>query len=122
MTDSYISQAMRTNAPGIHSEKVDPQILHAAIGLSTEAGELLDAVKKSLFYGKDFDRTNAIEELGDIFWYLALGCEALGVTFEEVQATNIAKLRARYPERFKTAQALSRDLEKEREILEAGGE
>lgn len=37
-----------------------------ATGVSGEAGELLDAVKKSVVYKKPLDRENVVEELGDL--------------------------------------------------------
>ena len=50
-------------------EKAD--LLHMAAGISGEAGELLDCIKKHVIYNKPLDRENAIEELGDIEAYLA---------------------------------------------------
>jgi NTP pyrophosphatase (non-canonical NTP hydrolase) len=88
------------------------------MGLSTESGELLDAVKKHYFYGKPLDETNLIEEMGDIFWYLGVLADVLGTTFEEVQRLNILKLQKRYGEKFNKEGALHRDLEAERKILE----
>jgi hypothetical protein len=42
---------------------------HMAIGLSGEAGEILDACKKYAIYCKPLDRDNLKEELGDLFFY-----------------------------------------------------
>ncbi len=94
------------------------RLLHAGIGLSTEAGEFLDALKKHIFYGKDLDRVNLKEEIGDMFWYLAIACDELGVDFEPLMETNIKKLKARYGDKFTEAAAQKRDLAREREILE----
>jgi NTP pyrophosphatase (non-canonical NTP hydrolase) len=94
------------------------RLCHAMIGLCTEAGEFQDAVKKSLFYGKTLDRTNLAEELGDIMWYVAIACDTLGVNLEDVMEKNIAKLKARYGDKFTEQAALNRDLETERKILE----
>lgn len=93
-------------------------LLHGAAGACTEAGELMDIVKKKTFYGKSVDWTNVIEESGDILWYLAIVARASGVSLDQIAAINIAKLRARYPNRFETDKALNRDLESERRILE----
>jgi len=93
------------------------RILHATMGICTESGELMDAVKKHLLYGKDLDYTNIKEETGDLFWYIALLADAVGFTFEDTFDKNIAKLRARYPNRFTEHDALNRNLEKERKIL-----
>jgi NTP pyrophosphatase (non-canonical NTP hydrolase) len=95
------------------------QILHAAIGLATEAGEILDVCKKNIFYGKIIDDTNLKEEIGDIFWYISRMCDALGLSFEEVMKANIAKLKARYGEKFSEERAVTRNLEAERAILES---
>lgn len=93
-------------------------ILHGAIGISTEAGELLDAIKKHIYYGKKLDLINVKEEIGDIFWYTALICSRLNVSFEEIMRTNIEKLKARYPNKFTEDKAINRDIERERSILE----
>lgn len=94
------------------------QFLHACMGISTEAGELMDVMKRALIYGKPPDRTNVIEEVGDMFWYLSLLARALGFTFEEAKAKNIAKLKARYPKKFTEVDALNRNLDAELKALE----
>jgi NTP pyrophosphatase (non-canonical NTP hydrolase) len=93
------------------------RLIHAALGVCTEAGELQDALKRHLIYGKDFDPTNVMEECGDLLWYIALALHATGYTMGEAMARNIAKLRARYPEGFTEAQALTRDFVSERNAL-----
>ena len=95
------------------------RLLHAGIGLSTESGEFLDALKKHIFYGKELDRVNLAEELGDLFWYMAIVADELGVEFESVMERNIQKLKARYGEKFSEEKAENRDLENERLILDA---
>lgn len=94
------------------------RLVHSMIGLATEAGEIQDMMKKHLFYGKEIDRVNLVEELGDIMWYVGLACSELGVTLDEVMAKNNAKLAARYGDVFTEDAALNRDLNKERETLE----
>ncbi len=113
----YVALAMVTAPTGMDKDK---ELLHAGMGLCTEAGEFLDALKKNIFYGKELDEVNLKEEIGDLLWYIALGCNALGTTIDECQAVNIDKLRERYPEGFKKGDALNRDLNVERKILEGG--
>jgi len=96
----------------------DPRLLHAAIGLVTESGELLDAIKKAAFYGKALDTTNIKEEAGDILWYLALLFNAIGTSFESEQERVINKLKVRFPEKFNEDHAEHRDLVAERKVLE----
>lgn len=96
------------------------QELHMVIGISTEAAELLDAYKKELAYKKPLDDVNCQEEIGDIMWYISNLCKLKGWDFEKICQTNIDKLKARYPEKFTSDDALNRDLDSERKILENG--
>lgn len=91
--------------------RFDTQIdlLHALLGLSGEVGELVDPVKKSMFYGKPLDVENIKEEAGDILWYIAGPlCSALGCTLEDLARANVAKLRKRYPEKYTDQAAIDR--------------
>lgn len=94
------------------------RMLHSAMGLCTEAGEFMDMIKKHVLYGKPLDFVNAKEELGDSMWYIALALDEMKATFGEIKERNIEKLRARYPNKFTEHDALNRDLNKERDILE----
>jgi NTP pyrophosphatase (non-canonical NTP hydrolase) len=122
----YEEEALRTLSPQYHGpyvnlhldSHVNQNVLHGALGISTEAGEILDAVKKSIFYGKPFDLVNLQEEIGDCFWYLAILAKEAGMSFEDIMAQNIAKLKARYPEMFTEEKALNRNLVAERSVLE----
>jgi len=95
-------------------------IIHGILGKFTEAGELLEALKSAL-NDKDehgFDYVNLLEEIGDGFWYDAILLNELDSTFEEVQERIIAKLRARFPDKYEDASANERNLDAERAILE----
>lgn len=119
----YETQSERTEKKfpeGLALSQEQMELLHAAIGISTEAGEILDAFKKHLIYGKDLDLVNVGEEIGDIMWYVAIITRYLGKDFYDLLDINIEKLSARYPEKFTTFSALNRDLDKERDILEDG--
>ena len=72
----------------------------AAVGISAEGGEFMEIVKKMVFQGKpwnDDNREHLIIELGDVLWYVAQACMALEVSFDDVVATNVEKLKKRYP-------------------------
>lgn len=70
--------------------------LHMIIGIDGEVGELTDAVKKAVFYRRELDRENVIEELGDIEFYLQGLRQGFGITREETLAANMSKLGVRY--------------------------
>lgn len=126
--DDYQKQALRTEVTPDFVESpvanwndartLMSRLMHGMIGVCTEAGELQDMVKKHLVYGKPFDRVNVLEECGDTLWYLALALDACGYSMSECMERNIAKLKARYPQGFTEAQALTRDLDEERKKLE----
>ena len=78
-----------------------PRLLTAALGMSAEAGEFTEVVKKIVLQGKPYNEENAFHlkrELGDICWYLAQACMALDTNFEKILQMNFEKLSARYPE------------------------
>lgn len=100
---------------GILSHACSTQILHTVLRTAGEAGELASAVEKWIFYGRELDYTNLIEEAGDILWGVAELCDALGVSMEYVMKANIAKLRKRYPERFTSELAAEENRDREAE-------
>jgi len=76
------------------------RLLTAGVGINAEGGEFLEIVKKMVFQGKPWNEDNRehlIIELGDILWYVAQATMALGISFDEVIATNVKKLEKRYP-------------------------
>jgi NTP pyrophosphatase (non-canonical NTP hydrolase) len=78
-----------------------PRLLTAALGMSAEAGEFTEVVKKIILQGKPYNEENVFHmkrELGDICWYIAQACMALDTNFREIMEMNYEKLSARYPE------------------------
>jgi len=78
-----------------------PQLLTAALGLTAEAGEFTEVVKKIFLQGKPYSEENVFHmkrELGDMCWYIAQACMALDTSFNEILSMNVEKLSARYPE------------------------
>lgn len=73
-------------------------LLHMAVGVSGEAGELLDAIKKHCVYQKQIDLNNVMEEAGDILFYLTGLLSELDMTIEECIEANMNKLSKRYPQ------------------------
>ena len=77
-----------------------PRLLTAALGLTAEAGEFTEVVKKIVLQGKPYNEDNVFHmkrELGDICWYIAQACMALDTTFDEIIEMNVEKLEKRYP-------------------------
>lgn len=102
----YETKAMRT-AKDMGSTKMN--LIHAALGVASDGGELVDAIKKHTVYGKLLDYDNVIEEMGDILWFLALTAKSIGTTLEVVMEANIEKLAKRYPEKYSDEAAIARE-------------
>lgn len=81
---------------------------HLAHGISGEAGELCDAIKKYTIYNQPLDRDNLREELGDLLWYVALGASVLNEPLEIIARENIVKLQKRYPHEYSDFNAATR--------------
>ena len=75
---------------------LDAHMLHMAVGVSGEAGELLDAIKKVAIYRRAIDRENVIEELGDLEFFMEGLRQGFGITRKETIKANIKKLSVRY--------------------------
>lgn len=106
--EEFQKLAVRTAKPLPFHENVR----HVTFGLCGEAGEFADAIKKWDIYGQNLDVHNAIEELADVLWYVALGAEAFDVPLEEIAQTVINKLSKRYPEKY-TDELAQRRLDKQ---------
>lgn len=65
-------------------------------------------VKKAIMFGKPLDEAKLKEELGDVMYYMAVLARAIGCDFEEIMAGNMAKLKARFPNGFTEADAITR--------------
>lgn len=122
--EGYTELAARTDTPDERdaivraSNPTVSRLLHAGMGMVTEAGEFMGTLKAHIRYGKEIDIPNLIEELGDIEWYVAHAIRTLKSSYGHVHATNINKLMKRFPEKFTNDKAINRDLKAERESLE----
>ena len=114
--NEYEAAAMRT-AKDMGS--IESNLTHAALGVTSDAGEFATVVKRVVCYGKPIDsiskegkpetlRDVMIEELGDTLWFIVLAAQTLGTDLEAVAAANIAKLKLRYPAKYSDAAAEAR--------------
>lgn len=80
---------------------------HALHGMSGEVGELHSLYQKT-YQGHTFDEEHAKKELGDLCWFIAEYCTAMGWNLSDVMQMNIDKLKARFPEGFSADKSLHR--------------
>lgn len=77
------------------------KIIYPALGLGSEAGEVLGKIKKWLRgdYGRkgiDHEHKEMLkEELGDVLWYLAILAYELEINLDDVANSNVKKLQDR---------------------------
>ena len=112
----YQRKAMRTATPKCYNTA------NAALGLTGEAGEVADEVKKCMYQGHPWQPSKIIEELGDVLlqvvfhaslgdvlWYVTLMAELMNVPLEYIMQANIEKLERRYPDGFSPAASVNRE-------------
>lgn len=84
-------------------------MLHGILGIATEASELTEALEHSLLTGDELDTGKVVDECGDLLWYMAMVLRVVGKDFDEVMERNINKLKLRFPDKFTTELANSKD-------------
>ena len=101
-------------APG-NNMGINPRVFHAVVGMATESVELLEALR---FHGDPMDTINMLEEIGDSSWYQAILIDEVGGVWDDILERNIEKLRIRFPDKFTSEDAIGRDTDAERVILD----
>lgn len=109
--NDYQRAALRT-ATVEESDRCEPLgLARDALGLTGEAGEVADLVKKHIGHGHQLDVDKVKKELGDVLWYVSVLSHRIGCTLEEVAQANVEKLRKRYPDGFSSERSINREPE-----------
>ena len=90
----YADMVMGTGAT---PEDLEAGLVNSALGLTGEAGEVADMIKKYLFQGHPLSHEKLFEELGDILWYVQFCALLFGIPLAEIMVRNMVKLQKRYP-------------------------
>lgn len=109
----YTAKALLTKSPGfmrpiagqvieagkkpemeVYAQGPATDFLHGATGCVTEVGEVIDQLKRHLFYGSPLDIVNLGEEVPDITWYLAIMANATGQNLDDLDAMSKQANRA----------------------------
>lgn len=102
--NEYQELASRTINKNLNNEQVENHALHGMVG---EIGEL-NSIYQKMYQGHIPDTNHMKKELGDLLWFIAEYCTAMGWNLSDVMQMNIDKLKARYPEGFETDKSLHR--------------
>jgi NTP pyrophosphatase (non-canonical NTP hydrolase) len=103
--DDYQQLAARTLGRDRTHEQ---QLANAALGLTGEAGEVAEVIKKHLFHDTPLNQEALAKELGDCLWYIGAFATVLGLSLDDIAQRNVDKLRKRYPEGFDTERSRNR--------------
>ncbi|MFA5249756.1 MAG: nucleoside triphosphate pyrophosphohydrolase family protein [Candidatus Paceibacterota bacterium] len=93
--NQYQEEARKT---AIYPNK-DNNFIYPTLGLSGEAGEVAEKIKKVIRDNggvvSEEKKAELAKELGDVLWYVANLAEELGLKLEDVAQANIEKLKSR---------------------------
>lgn len=103
--NEYQVSAQRTSRNDLHYAT---KLALAGLGLTGEAGEVADIIKKTIGHGHELNINDLVKELGDVLWYVAEICELINIPMSSVAAKNITKLKKRYPEGFDEERSINR--------------
>lgn len=81
---------------------------HSAMGIVGEAGEIVELMKKHLYYGKNLDVAKLKDEIGDVLFYIQSLTHLISSSIEECLDLNTAKLTARYPNGFNLQDSIAK--------------
>lgn len=78
-------------------------VVYPAMGLTAEAGEVANDIKKYMRKGINLSqlRDRVEIELGDVLWYTATLADDLGLRMDSIMYGNLAKLDHRYGVEFR---------------------
>lgn len=92
--DEYQSNALET---AIYPKQY--KVIYPALGITGEAGECSDKVKKVIRDNSgeftDDRKREIAKEIGDVLWYCAALAHDIGYTLNEVGKMNVEKLNSR---------------------------
>lgn len=118
--DFYMENVLGTVDDGEPLRQQDMFIIHSILGIMTEAGELGEhLVNYIMSEPEDLEgyKPNLVDETGDVLWYQAMLLRLLGTDFETTAGKNLAKLKARFPDKFEERLAIHRDEAAEQSVF-----
>lgn len=103
--NKYQEVALRTHNT---NQNQSESLTNYALGLTGEAGEVADNIKKHIFHGHELNKDDMVKELGDVLWYISSLASMCEVTLDEIAGHNLNKLAHRYPGGFNQKHSINR--------------
>lgn len=88
----FVEYQAQTKKTAVYPEKTPLQYL--ALGITGEAGEIAEKIKKKERDG-DIDEEELAKEIGDVIWYLAQLADQLNKDLGDIAEENLEKLQDR---------------------------
>ena len=97
--NEYQKECRKTDVGTSAQDCLNPGWLYYVLGISGEAGELTEKIKK-FFRDKDGKVDTPFidditKEMGDVLWYMARLADQFHIDFDDIAKTNIEKLASR---------------------------
>lgn len=103
--NKYEKEMLRTAG---NIELTNENLTLGGLGISGEAGEVTDIIKKVVFHNHPMDKEKIALELGDVLWYITYLGSVIGIPLEKIGEMNIEKLKNRYPKGFSSDDSVNR--------------
>ena len=119
-TDSsfdHVSTLLQDFPVNSHAKNPYAKRMLCAMRLSSCTAECLDAIKKKLMYSKPVNYDAFALMLSEQYTYINTLATLEGTDLPTIMAANIAKLQARYPDKFTNDNAINRDVEAEKAAM-----
>lgn len=117
----YVAIALDAQRLIMNDELDNPALLGEEfdmVKVQVAVGSFMDQIKRQFFYNKELDKVVLHEALDTIVKHIVeLNRVYLDSPFDVVLEKNIAKLKARFPDKFTNEAAVNRDLDKEKVAL-----
>lgn len=92
-------------------------ILHCAVGMSGETGEIMEHIKKHVYHSEPLDKSKFVSELGDNMWYFTALIRLLGIKFTDILKANHIKLTTRYKDGRGRNYLINKNTQNEDELI-----
>jgi len=115
---AIISREFNIDYPQIITKTINNNPMSLIIKIIKNSCKLLDIMKKKIFYNKIIDENLFKTIFHIILLDISDYANCYGINLENAFDINIAKLKARYGDKFSSDRAINRDLDLERNILE----
>jgi NTP pyrophosphatase (non-canonical NTP hydrolase) len=97
-----------TSRTAPHFDDILEGLVWGAMGISSEAGEVVGVIDKSVYKKHPWNHKDLAYELGDVLYFIARLANDIGYSLDEIAVMNQQKLYKRYPNGFNSEDSINR--------------